>query len=411
MARSDQPPGSVSLLHITTIPMSLTFVKGLVGYVRQRGLHVHALASPGPDLTAFGERYGVPTFAVEMSRRITPLRDLRALRGIVRVLRQIRPDIVHAHTPKGGLLGLIAAWLAGVPVRIYHMRGLPLMQASGGKRALLRWTERVSCSLAHRVISVSHSLREVAIREGLCPPEKLRVLAGGSGQGVDAELRFNPARLRSHAGREVRGRFGIPDGAPVLGFVGRLVRDKGVVELEAGWQRLRAEYPDLHLLLVGPFEPQDPIPAEVRRRLESDARVHLTGMDWETPRYYAAMDLLVLPTYREGFPNVPLEAAAMEVPVVATRIPGCMDAVEDGVTGTLVPVRDVNSLALALRRYLDDPALRRRHGAAGRARVLRNFRQEEIWEAMYQEYLSLLAVRGLALPRPDEAEELEGSAP
>lgn len=389
---------AVELVHITTVPMSLTFLRGQVGYVSQRDFQVHAISSPGPDLDAFGNRYGVETYAVEMPRSIAPLRDLWALREIVRILRQIHPEIVHAHTPKGGLLGMIGAYLAGVPVRIYHMRGLPLVGASGSKRALLRWTERIACTLAHRVICVSHSLREIAIRENLCPAEKLAVLAGGSGQGVDAKRRFAPASDAARTGFQVRARWSIPDRAPVVGFVGRLVRDKGVIELEAAWQRLRADYPDLHLLLVGPFEPQDPVPVDVRSRLEGDARVHLAGMDWETPPYYAAMDLLVLPTYREGFPNVLLEAAAMELPVVATRIPGCVDAVEDGVTGTLVPVKDVDELVTAIRRYLGDPALRLRHGVAGRARVLHKFRQEAIWEAMYKEYLSLLAARGLSLP-------------
>lgn len=378
------------LLHNTTVPMSLAFLNGQVGYMQERGLAVHALSSPGPELGAFGERHGVPTYAVEMPRSITPLRDLAAVRGIMRVIRRVRPQIVHAHTPKGGLLGMIAAAASRVPVRIYHMRGLPLMGATGAKRTLLRATERVACRLAHRVICVSHSLREVAIEEGLCPPEKIVVLAGGSGQGVDAAGRFDPERLEPNTRQATRTRYGIPANATVIGFVGRLVRDKGLVELETAWRSLRDQFPDLHLLLVGPWEPQDPVPNDVRERLESDPRVHLAGMEWETPPLYAAMDLLALPTYREGFPNVPLEAAAMSLPVVATRIPGCVDAVEDGVTGTLVPVRDADELAFAIHQYLEDPAMRLNHGVAGRARVLREFRQEVIWEAMYEEYSRLL---------------------
>ncbi|HEX3159225.1 MAG TPA: glycosyltransferase family 4 protein, partial [Gemmatimonadaceae bacterium] len=326
-----------TLLHITTVPSSLVFLRGQVPYMRARGVRVHALSSPGPELGAFGERYDVPVYAVEMPRSVTPLRDLAAVRGIVRVLRRVRPGVVHAHTPKGGLLGMIAAAAAGVPVRIYHMRGLPMMGASGPKRALLRRTEIVACRLAHRVFCVSHSIRQVALEEGLCAPEKIVVLAGGSGQGVDAADRFDPARQAPGTRGAMRAQHSIPDGATVLGFVGRLVRDKGVVELAEAWGQLREEYPDLHLLLVGPWEPQDPVPAEVRERLERDQRVHVAGMEWNTPPLYAAMDLVALPTYREGFPNVPLEAAAMALPVVATRVPGCVDAVADGATGTLVP--------------------------------------------------------------------------
>jgi glycosyltransferase involved in cell wall biosynthesis len=392
--------GRVPLLHVTTVPMSLIFLTGQVGYMRQRGYAVHALCSPGEGLDASGRVHGMPVRTVEMPRRISPLRDLRAVVQLALEVRRLRPAVVHAHTPKGGLLGMIAAWMTGVPVRIYHMRGLPLQTATGWRRRLLSWTERVSCALAHRVICVSHSLREVAIAEGLCPPDKVRVLLGGSGNGVDAAGRFDPAALAPDTRRRVRERLGIPEDAVVVGFVGRLVRDKGIVELAGAWQRLREEHPQVHLLVVGPWEPQDPVPAELRRALEDDARVHLTGADWETPPLYAAMDLVALPTYREGFPNVPLEAASMELPVVATRVHGCVDAVRDGATGTLVPARDAAALARAVGAYVGDAGLRRAHGRAGRARVLREFRREAIWQALAAEYEALLRRAGQPLPLP-----------
>jgi glycosyltransferase involved in cell wall biosynthesis len=275
------------------------------------------------------------------------------------------------------------------------MRGLPLMTASGLKRHLLWATEAVACRLAHQVFCVSHSVLEVAVEEGVCPPDKIRVLLGGSGNGVDASGRFHPDAVDPATRAETRSRFGIPEGAVVIGFVGRLVRDKGVVELADAWQQLRDAHPEAHLLLVGPWEPQDPVPAATEAVLRRDPRVHLAGSDWNTPPLYAAMDLVVLPTYREGFPNVPLEAAAMRLPVVATRIPGCVDAVQDGVTGTLVPARDADALAGAIRAYLADPVLRHQHGGAARERVLREFRQEAIWKAIYGEYCRMLAAKGV----------------
>ena len=181
----------------------------------------------------------------------------------------------------------------------------------------------------------------------------------------------------------------------VFGFIGRIVRDKGIVELAGAWNELRRIFPDLHLLLVGPAEPQDPIPAEVDHALRNDSRVHFVGEQSNTPPFYTIIDVLALPSHREGFANVLLEAAALELPVVATRIPGCMDAVQDGVTGTLVPPHDATSLARALCRYLRDPALRRHHGAAGRERVLRDFRPEILWQAVYQEYVRCLLRKGL----------------
>ena len=229
------------------------------------------------------------------------------------------------------------------------------------------------------------------------PAGKITVLHHGSINGVAAETAFNPARVGDTVRAAVRERYGIPLNAEVVGFVGRVVRDKGLVELVEAWQTLRAERPELHLLVVGPFEPQDPLPPEVEKLLRTDPRVHLTGLNWDTPPLYAAMDVVVLPTYREGFGIVAIEAAAMELPVVATEVPGCVDAVQDSVTGTLVPPRHASALKEAIRHYLLDPELRRRHGRAGRERVLREFRQEDIWEELYGEYTRLLQMR----ERPD----------
>jgi glycosyltransferase involved in cell wall biosynthesis len=348
-------------------------------------------------LEPFALREGATAHAVNMPRRITPLRDLAALWRLYRALRTIRPHVVHAHTPKGGLLGTLAAWLARVPVRIYTIHGLPMMTARGCKRLLMRWTERISCWCATQVLAVSDSIGEVAVAERLCPRAKLAVLLRGSINGVDAAGRLDPQKWGPKYRQAVCQRHGIPEDALVAGFVGRIVRDKGMRELAQAWQTLRVRFPTLHLLLVGGFEPQDPVPRDADVLLRNDPRVHLAGEVEvaDIPPYYTAMDVCVLPSYREGLPTVPLEAAAMRVPVVATRIPGCVDAVADGETGTLVDVYDAAALAEAVARYLADPQLRRAHGEAGRQRVLQDFRPATIWKAMYQQYVSLLRERGL----------------
>lgn len=374
------------LLHVTTIPMSLVFLRGQVDFMRQHGIDIAVLSSPGRDLDVFAHEYNVPSFAVDMRREITPLRDIAALWEILHVVRSLRPHIVHAHTPKGGLLGMLGAALGGVPLRVYHMRGLPLQTAIGWRRRLLWLTEWIACRLAHRVLCVSHSLRTLAVEARVCPASKIEVPLGGSGNGVDALDRFNRDSLSAGAREETRSRFAIPHTARVIGFVGRLVRDKGIVELATAWRALREEFSNAHLLLVGPLESQDPIPPEIEESLRGDDRVHFAGMDWNTPPLYAAMDVVALPTYREGFPNVPLEAAAMQLPVVATRIPGCADAVLDCQTGTLVPSHDAAALGVALAPYVRDPALCNHHGATGRERVLREFSQERIWEYIHDMY-------------------------
>jgi glycosyltransferase involved in cell wall biosynthesis len=389
------------LLHIATIPDSLwAFFTGQIRYMTDHGFDVEAVSSPGRFLAIFAEREHVPVHAVPMARRIDPLADAVALARLGLVLARVRPDIVHAHTPKGGLLGMIAARLTGTPVRIYHIHGFPFMTATGAKRRLLRATERVSCRLATRVLCVSRSIADVAVAEGVCPAGKIAVLAGGTINGIDADRTYDPGQYTPAERAALRALHSIPADAPVAGFVGRLVRDKGVGELARAWGELAAEFPALHLLVCGPVEDGDPVGTDVLEYLRSEPRVHLTGEVMDMPACYATMDLLVLPTYREGFPIVPMEAAAMGLPVVASKVPGCTDAVVDGVTGTLVPARDATALAAAVRRYVEDPELRERHGQAGRARILAEFRQDVIWAALLAEYRRLLPAQGpSATPR------------
>ncbi|HEY9659077.1 MAG TPA: glycosyltransferase, partial [Allocoleopsis sp.] len=265
-------------------------------------------------------------------------------------------------------------------------------------------SERVACLLAHQVVCNSYSLQTVAISEGLCSATKIKVLASGSSNGVDATTRFNPARLTAATRQEIRQKYNIPADALVLSFVGRIVRDKGVIELAKAWNILRQEFPNLHLMMVGRFETQDPLPLWVEQLLKNDERIHLTGVQLDTPPLYAAMDIFTLPSYVEGFANVNLESAAMQLPVVTTNAVGCIDSIQDGVTGTLIPVRDTEALVEAIRLYAKDSELRLQHGIAGRERVLQSFRQEAIWEAMYQEYVRLLGEQGLSIPTvPDTA--------
>ncbi len=287
-----------------------------------------------------------------------------------------------------------------VPVVVYGLRGLPYVTARGLKRLLLCGSETLACRLAHRVLANSQANRHQAIAMGFCPQDHIYVLASGSSNGVDAKGRFNPQRLPPGTREEIRGKYNIPSDCLVLGYVGRIVRDKGIVELEEAWQLLREEFPSLYLILIGRLEPQDPVSPQVLERLKADPRVRFTGMVSDPALFYAAMDIFTLPTYREGFPNTPLEAAAMQLPVVATKIDGCTEAVADGVTGLLVPPGDAQALAAAIRQLLLDADQRRLMGKAGRRRVLREFRPERIWQALYENYMELLSTNlGFSLKR------------
>ena len=400
----------VRVVHIMTVPYSFTFIKGQVGYMKVQGFEVYGLSSPGKLLSMFAESERITVHAVEMTKRITPVRDLVALVKIWWWLRRVRPDIVQSHTPKGGLLGMLGAWLARVPVRIYLMHGLRFVTAAGWKRKLLIHTEKWACHFAHRVLCVSASVQALAVDGGLCPVEKIHVLSKGSCNGVDSSNRFNPDNVPASSRVDIRAKYGIPSETIVLGFIGRIVWSKGIVELAEAWCSLREEFPNIHLLMVGGAESEDPIPRQVSQLLRDDSRIHLIGEEWDTPPLYAAMDIFILPTYREGLPTVLLEAAAMKLPVVATCVSGCVDVVEDGVTGTLIPPRDAEKLAGAIRGYLRDPELRSRHGSAARERVVRDFRQEVIWDALYQQYIQLLAEHKLAPPLSTSMEGMSQNA-
>jgi glycosyltransferase involved in cell wall biosynthesis len=398
------------LLHMTTVPTTLSFLESQIQYAKSHGIEVHVISSPDNALVEFGARLGVETHELPMERRITPVRDLLSLWRLGKTLRQLRPQIVHGHTPKGGLLAMLGAWWCGVPVRVYHIHGLPMVTATGLKRTLLCWSEKVSCLLASQVYCVSKSVREVAVKEGLCRAEAIKVLLNGTINGIDAETSFNPDRFEANVRYEVRKAYNIPAEALVVGFAGRIVRDKGIIELAQAWKVLSKEFSNAHLLIIGPFEPQDPVPLEIEEQLRIDERVHLTG--WiepeQIPKHLLAMDILALPTYREGFGNVLLEASAMRLPIVVSRVPGCIDAVIDGNTGTLIPSHDATALADALRIYLGNADLRQRHGLAGRARVLRDFRPEDLSQAIYQEYVRLLEDKGISVTQ-EQGSELAGN--
>jgi glycosyltransferase involved in cell wall biosynthesis len=335
---------------------------------------------------------GIPFVEVPMEQEISPLRDLASLWHLYRIVRALRPAVSNVGTPKAGLLGGLAAWLNRVPCRIYTLHGLRFETTKGLKRQILIFAERLACFFAHRVICVSRSVREKAIACGLASPKRMVVLGPGSCNGVDAS-RFaaTPELMRRAA--ELRSQLGIPGDAPVVAFVGRLTRDKGIPELMEAFLRLDDQFPDLRLLLVGCFQNGDPLPADTRRSLETHPRVIFAGAVQDTAAYYAIADVVALPSHREGLPMVILEAYAAGRPVVGASATGIVSIVSDGETGLLFPVGDVPALANALAKLIADKTLAGKLGRAGQARVKREFQQERIWNALYREYIEHLQIK------------------
>jgi len=381
------------LVQVFTAASSLGFLENQTEYFRKAGFRVEVVCAPGPEVEAMAGRLRCQPVLIPFTRAISFKNDITCLWKLIRFFRQLRPTVVHVNTPKAGLLGMLAAWLTGVPVRIYELHGLPLETRRGRLRKVLRRTEQLTCSLATTVLAVSASLRARIVDERICPPERVQVLGAGSCNGVDARGRFNPDRITDEQTDVLRRQLGLS--GRVLGFVGRLTSDKGILELADSWRTLRARYPDLSLLLIGPDERgklrQDPRLA----RLFQDSRVRVLGAVSDVERYYRLLDVLVLPTYREGLGQVLLEAAAMRVPVVASRVTGTVDAVLDYQTGIFCEPYSAESLTAAVRRYLNDPELAERHGTAARQHALNAFDPERIWTAKRRLYEELLQGAGV----------------
>lgn len=354
----------------------------------EAGFRVSLLSGPGELLDRTANRAGADCYAVPIVRAISPITDCIALFRIWSLIRRLKPDLVEFSTPKAGLLGNIAARICGIPARVYLLRGLRLETATGMKRRLLLVAERISARCAHVVLCNSRSLRARSREYDIAPEAKLMMLGEGSSNGVDT-LRFSPGTER------VRGELDIPDDAPVIGFVGRLTRDKGLPELLEAFALLLRRHPNAFLLLVGWFDAaEDALDRGLRERIESHPRVIHTGFVHDTSPFYRAMDVLVLPSWREGFPNAVLEAAASGVPAVVTTCTGSCDAVVPGVTGLLVPPGQPVAICEAVATLVGDPDLRQTMAMAARARAVENYDSRRVLGQMVRFYSNLIGAAG-----------------
>lgn len=354
------------IIRTATVPLSLDlFCRGLF-----RDLSSHyeivALSSPLPELESIRKREGVRTIAVSMQRKITPFQDLVSLFRLIKVFRQERPDMVHSITPKAGLLSMMAAWLTRVPVRVHTFTGLIFPYEKGWKRRLLMTTDRLTAACATHVIPEGNGIKDDLVRFKITR-KPLHTLGNGNVRGID--LRFyvqSEEVLRK--GADLRKAFSIPDNAFVFVFVGRLDRDKGIDELVQAFLKLEQERPEAHLLLVGAEEPDGKaIQESTRRMIIASDHIHLSdGWQADVRPWYAAADALVHPSRREGFPNVVIEAGAMELSSIVTDINGSREIVADGQNGRIVPAQDPDALCKAMLQFVEQPEECRKMAATAR---------------------------------------------
>ena len=318
-------------------------------------------------------------------REIAPFRDLIALISLWNLFRRERFDIIHSMSPKAGLLTAVAGFLAGVPVRIHWFTGQVWATKRGLMRILLKTMDKITSRCATDLLSDSHSQAKFLTTEKVTSAGKIQVLASGSTCGVDI-LRFHPDL---EAGNKIRAAHGIPDEATIALFVGRMQPEKGIRELCAAFLAAAQSCPDLHLMLVGPDEAgmKKYIQAELA---EVSKNLHWIGLTDRPEEYMAASDFLVIPSYREGFGSVVIEAAACGIPSIGTNIYGLSDAIIDGETGSLIPVGNAKALEDAILRLSTDAVKRMRMGERALTRVLTHFRQDMLVEALLKYYERIL---------------------
>lgn len=383
--------------HITTIDMSLRYLLlNQLRSIQQAGYEVVGISSPGPEvpeIEAAGIRY-IPAY---MTRSFTPMADLISLWRLYRVMREQGFTIVHTHNPKPGLLGQLAARLAGVPIVVNTLHGFYFHDnMDPAWRRFYITVEKIAARCSDVILSQSQEDIQTALKEGICRSEKIRYL----GNGIDLQ-RFNRANFDIQSIDQRRRELGLSSHTRVIGFVGRLVAEKGILELLEAGRIVVRHVPEVYFLIIGPLDEvkRDALRPMIARDHGLSDHCIFTGLRLDMPELYSLMDVFVLPSHREGFPRSPMEASAMGVPCVVTDIRGCREAIEHGRNGMLVPLRDVRSLAEAILELLMDHDRARKMGEEGRRMARERFDEQIVFEKIKSEYARLLEKKGLPVPQ------------
>ena len=377
------------LIRITTVPISLDkLLSGQLNYMKKY-YEVVAISSDKEKLEQIGVKENVSTFHVEMTRKITPFKDIKSVFLLYRYFKKEQPFIVHSHTPKAGIVGMLAAKFAGVPHRLHTVAGLPLLEESGVKRILLNFVEKLTYACAIKVYPNSVGLREIILSSKYCSAEKVTVLANGSSNGIDTSY-FNPSLFSTEKNTILRNELGFSATDFVFVFVGRLVADKGINEMVTAFAMLSKEHSEVKLLLVGDYEADlDPLLPKTHEAINKNSSILTVGFQNDVRPYLMISDTLVFPSYREGFPNVVMQAGAMGLPSIVTDINGCNEIIEEGVNGTIIPVKNTQALFEAIYKISSDKEYYLSLQQNTRNRIVSRYEQKLVWESILAEYKSL----------------------
>lgn len=383
------------LIRITTIPLSLKIL--LKGQHRFMSNHfeVIGVSSHGKELDEVKNDENIEVIPIDMSRQMTPVKDMKSLWSTYRLLKKEKPQIVHTHTPKAGIVGMLAAKMAGVPHRLHTVAGLPLMEATGTKRKILEFVEKLTYASATNVYPNSKGLFDYILDHNYTDKYKLKVIGNGSSNGIDTSF-FAPGQITEAEKASLKKELEIQDSDFVFVFVGRLVGDKGINELVNAFAQLKKTENSKRckLLLVGPLEEDlDPLHQDTLNEIKNNPDIISVGFQKDVRPYFAVSDALAFPSYREGFPNVVMQAGAMGLPSIVSNINGCNEIIIEDQNGIIVPVKNTEKLKQAMERMISDTVYYSRSRANAREMIQSRYEQSVVWEALLGEYNKLVKER------------------
>ena len=380
------------IVRITTVPSSIHGL--LTGQLKfmSKYYDILGVSSKGEDdfLKKIGIDQGIRVHEVEMTRTISPIKDLKSLYYLYKLLKVEKPFIVHSHTPKAGTIGMIAARLAKVPHRLHTIAGLPLLEATGIKRFILNTVEKITYSCATQIYPNSYGLKDIILKNGFTTKNKLKVIANGSSNGINTK-HFDPSLIDDDDKNNLRKEFGFSNEDFVFVYAGRLVKDKGINELMIAFEKINNEFKNTKLILMGHYERGlDPLLPETEHIINTNKNITFTGYQEDIRPYFSISDVLAFPTYREGFPNVVMQACAMSLAAIVTDINGCNEIIDHNKNGIIIPPKDEQALYTAMKYMLNNPEKVKTMSQNSRSKIIANYEQELVWKSLLQEYNQLI---------------------
>jgi glycosyltransferase involved in cell wall biosynthesis len=381
---------NIKLVRITTVALSLKYLlPGQMKYMHEHGFDVTMMSAPGVEIPDVIALEGCPFHAIPLTRTISPVADVKCIWHLYKWLKKEQPHVIHSETPKAGLIAMISGMLAGVPVRIHTIAGLPLMVEKGFKYWLLVWVERITNACATNVWPNSFSLQQIMLQKKLAPPGKMQVLAYGSSNGTNTS-RYSAASIKPGTLAEIKTKINYDDRLFYNICVARLVKDKGICELVEAFSNVYKRDNQQRLLLVGPYEKHlDPLPELTIHLIDTHPGIIRVPITDAVEYFLYIAQIFIFPSYREGFPNVVMEAGSMGIPVVCSKIEGNVDMVDHGVTGLLFESQNTADLLDKWTYAIDNPEFMKGLGEALQQKIRKYFDRTVIWHAMHEAYHQL----------------------